>query len=212
MPLKQIKRWLAYQYMKDQDIDPRDSGAQNPYRILLHKLVGTTIQKPRRQPPVNIWRKTQRKEIDIEAKKITDNGSIPRSKHAAVRDKVARDMYEKLPEEEKAQWIEQATEEYATAMERWQEDTEANPSTASEDRQKWVPVYFSSCIVSNLCTQMHPGVGSFHPTHSRSYLRRDWLELLPYRRRARTSAWWAVEYYQVRFDLHFLFELSTDTL
>lgn len=129
--------------MKDQDIDPRDSGADNPYRILLHKLTGNTIQKPRRQPPVNVWRKTQRKEIDIEAKKITDKDGIPRSKHAAVRDKMARDMYEMLSEEEKVQWIEQATEEYETAMMRWRNDVEGDPSTASEDRQKWVPVYFS---------------------------------------------------------------------
>lgn len=81
---QQIKRWLAYQYMKDHDIDPHESGAHNPYRTLLHQLTGTTIQKPQQKSAVNIWRKTQRKEIDLEAKKITENGNIPRSKHAAV--------------------------------------------------------------------------------------------------------------------------------
>ena len=45
--------------MKDQDIDLKESGAQNPYRILLHKLTGTTIQKPRLKSAVNVWRKTQ---------------------------------------------------------------------------------------------------------------------------------------------------------
>ena len=138
-----LKHWLAYQYMKDQDIDLRDSGADNPYRILLHKLTGNTIQKLRRQPPVNVWRKTQHKEIDIEVKKIMDKDGIPHSKHAAVRDKMAWDMYEMLSEEEKVQWIEQATEEYETAMMRWWNDVEGDPSTASEDCQKWVPVYFS---------------------------------------------------------------------
>ena len=43
---QQIKRWLAYHHMKDQDIDPRKSGAQNPYHSLLHKLTGNTIQNP----------------------------------------------------------------------------------------------------------------------------------------------------------------------
>ena len=71
-----------------------------------------------------------------------DKDGIPRSKHAAVRDKMARDMYEMLSEE-KVQWIEQATEEYETAMMRWWNDVEGDPSTASEDHQKWVPVYFS---------------------------------------------------------------------
>ena len=49
-------------------------------------------------------------------------------------------MYEKLPEEEKVQWTEQAMEEYETAMTKWKDDTEGNPLTAPEDCQKWVPV------------------------------------------------------------------------
>ena len=51
---QQIKWWLAYQNMKDQDIDPTESGAQNPYRILLHQLMGTTIQKPCKIWVVNV--------------------------------------------------------------------------------------------------------------------------------------------------------------
>ena len=125
--------------MKDQDIDPRKSGADNPYHTLLHKLTGTTIQKPRQKPPVNVWRKTQRKEIDFEAKKITESENTPRSKHAAIRDRVACDMFERLPEEEKVQWMEQMKEEYDNAMLRWKEDTEGNPSIKAEDHQMWAP-------------------------------------------------------------------------
>jgi len=51
-------------------------------------------------------------------------------------------MYEKIPEEEKVQWIEQAKEEYEVAMVRWKNDTEGDPSTMPEDHQKSVPVYF----------------------------------------------------------------------
>ena len=128
--------------MKDQDVDPRESGAHNLYWILLHKLTGTTIQKPRLKAPVNVWRKTQRKEIDLEAKKITEKENTPRSKHAALRDKVAREMYDLLPQEEKSQWIEQAKEEHEAAMAKWKEDTEGRPSTTPEDRQRWVPIRF----------------------------------------------------------------------
>ena len=122
--------------MKDHDIDPHESGAHNPYRILLHKLTGTTIQKPRQKAPVNIWRKTQRKEIDLEAKSITEKGNLPRSKHAAVWDRVAQEMYDHLPEEEKAGWIEQVKEEHSAAMAKWKDDTEGNPSSMPEDRQR----------------------------------------------------------------------------
>ena len=174
--------------MKDQDMDPRESGAHNPYRTLLHKLTGTTIQKPRQKPPVNIWRKTQRKEIDFEAKKITESENVPRSKHAAIRDKVARDMFERLPEEEKGQWIEQAKEEYDNAMLRWKEDTEGNPSTEPEDRQRWAPTPFFVFVLLLTIVQMHPGTSSLYATDPGPYLRSDWLEVLTGRRWARTGA------------------------
>ena len=128
--------------MKDQDIDPRESGAHNPYRVLLHKLTGTTIQKPRLKAPVNIWRKTKRTEIDLEAKKITERQNTPLSRHAAVRDKVAREMYNLLSQEEQSQWIAQGKEEHVAAMEKWKADTESSPSTTPEDRQRWVPIRF----------------------------------------------------------------------
>ena len=87
--------------MKDWDMDPHESGAHIPYLTLLHKLTVSTIQKPRQKPAVNVWRKTQRKDIDFEAKKITERENAPRSKHAAIWDKLARDMFQGLPEEEK---------------------------------------------------------------------------------------------------------------
>jgi hypothetical protein len=122
--------------MKDQDIDPKDSGAQNPYRILLHKLTGTSIQKPHLKSATNVWRKTQRQEIDAEVKEIAKRGAIARSSLAATRDKVARDMFERLPAEEKAGWAEQAKEEHEAAITRWKEENEGNCSTTPEDRQR----------------------------------------------------------------------------
>ena len=82
--------------MKDQDIDPKESGTQNPYRILLHKLTGTTIQKPRLKSAVNVWCKTQRQEIDAAVKEITQRNNTPRNALAATHDRVARDMFSKL--------------------------------------------------------------------------------------------------------------------
>ena len=50
-------------------MDPKESGAQNPYRLLLHKLTGTLTPKPRLRSATNVWHKTQQKEIDAEVKK-----------------------------------------------------------------------------------------------------------------------------------------------
>ena len=123
--------------MKDQDIDPKDSGAHNPYRILLHKLTGTSIQKPRQKSAANVWRKTQRQEIDAEVKALLNYSAIPQSSLAVTRDRVARDMFERLPVEEQAQWAEQAKEEHETALARWKEENEGKCSTMPEDRQRF---------------------------------------------------------------------------
>ena len=70
-------------------MDPKESGAQNPYRLLLHKLTGTSTSKPRLRSAANVWCKTQRKEIDAEVKKIAESRAIPRSALTAACDRVA---------------------------------------------------------------------------------------------------------------------------
>ena len=122
--------------MKDQDIDPKESGTQKPYHILLHKLTGTTIQKPRLKSAVNIWCKTQWPEIDAAVKEITQCNNTPRNALATTHNKVARDMFSKLSQEAQAQWILQAKEEHDEALVRWKQDNEAVCSTTPEDRQR----------------------------------------------------------------------------
>ena len=97
---------------------------------------GTTIQKPRKIWVVNVWRRTQRKEIDHEAKIIAEKEKTPRSKLAAVRDKVAQELFERLSKEEQQQWVEQANEEHDAAVAKWKEETEGRPSTTPADRQR----------------------------------------------------------------------------
>lgn len=117
-------------------MDPRESGAQNPYRLLLHKLTGTSSQKPRLKSPVNVWRKTQRREIDSEVQDITARTPVARNRLAALRDKVAREMFEKLPEVEKTQWVEQAKEEHEAALAQWKKGSEGSYSDTPADRQR----------------------------------------------------------------------------
>jgi len=74
MPLtvsQQLKRWFAYQLLKDSDLDAKDSGLQNPYRVLLFKLTGVGLVRPRLRSSVNTWHKLKvnRDAIEIEAKK-----------------------------------------------------------------------------------------------------------------------------------------------
>jgi hypothetical protein len=119
--------------MKEQDLDPKDSGAQDPYRILLHKLTGVTYQRPRLKSTVNVWRKTARVEIEAILKQKED---VSRAQMAKVRDQIARDMFAELSVEEKGEWVERAKEEHEEALKTWKLETEGPPSTAPEDRQR----------------------------------------------------------------------------
>ena len=85
----------------------------------------------------------KRKWINAEAKKIIEKDNIPLSKHAAVRGKVAQDMYNILSPEEKAQWVEQAKKEHEVAVAKWKDDFEGSPSTAPEDHQRQVSIDIS---------------------------------------------------------------------
>ena len=131
--LQQIKRWLAYQHMKDQDLDPKESGANDPYRILLNKLTGASSRCPRFKSTVNVWRKTAQAEIDAIVKQ---KGDVPRAQMAKYCDQVVREMFSKLSVEEREQWAEQAKEEHEEALRTWKHETEGELSTVPEDRQR----------------------------------------------------------------------------
>jgi hypothetical protein len=127
--------------MKDHDMDPKESGAHNPYRILLHKLTGSTIHCPRRRTAVNVWRKTQREIIEQEVKLRATATGTKLSGLATLRDKVAKELYTKLDAEEKAQWEVQAREEHNAAVAAWKGETEGEFSTDPADRQRYAGMF-----------------------------------------------------------------------
>ncbi|KAF9470937.1 hypothetical protein BDN70DRAFT_939316 [Pholiota conissans] len=121
----QIKRWLAYQHMKDNDIDSKESGAYNPYHTLLTRLTG---------------KETHRDEIETELKRRLGELKGKRDKLAAERDRIAREMFAKLDLEEQRQWKLLAIEEHNELMKQYKKDLQlANtPSRAPEDRQRCI--------------------------------------------------------------------------
>ena len=113
--------------------------------------MGMTIQKPRKIWVVNVWQKTQCKEINHEAKIIAEREKTPPSKLTAVHNKVAHELFEKLPEVEQKEWVEQANKEHEAAMAKWKEETEGNPSIVPVDHQRWLlflpfPLYWNSAL------------------------------------------------------------------
>lgn len=119
--------------MKDHDLDPKELGALDPYRVLLNKLTSASSQRPQLKSPVNVWRKTSQAEIDGIVKQ---KGDVPRAQMAKHRDQAAREMFAKLSVEERKSWEEQAKEEHEEALKAWKQETDGKLSTTPEDRQR----------------------------------------------------------------------------
>ncbi|KAJ3489902.1 hypothetical protein NLJ89_g11484 [Agrocybe chaxingu] len=134
----QIKRWMAYQYMKDHDLDPHDSGLSNPYRVLLRKLTGEAGKRPRLKTPANLWRRSHRDEVEEAVKRRAIAEGTSRKQLAALREKVAKEMLAIIPQEEKDEWAAQAKEEHDAAVEQWKNSLTAPLSTAPADRQRCI--------------------------------------------------------------------------
>jgi hypothetical protein len=147
MTKQQIKRWMAYQYMKDNDLDPKDSGAQNPYRILLHQLTGAHLQRPRLKTAANVWRRTHKEEIEEEVKKQANACGWNRKKLAPLREKIAKEKFGALSPDVRLDWERMAKDEHEEAVELYNKEINSPPSTEPADRQRCV-TNFSSLIFS----------------------------------------------------------------
>ncbi|KAF9471830.1 hypothetical protein BDN70DRAFT_938645 [Pholiota conissans] len=125
--------------MKDHDANPKDSGVSDPYHSLLSKLTGREVTRPRCKTGVNTWRKTHRDEIEMELRKrMGGDLTGKRDKLAAERDKIAREMFSKLSQEEQKRWKAMALEEHEALMKEYKKDLATAPSCAPEDRQRCI--------------------------------------------------------------------------
>ena len=130
--------------MKDQDLNPKESRATNPYHALLFQLTGKEMGHPCRKTAVNVWRKTQHAAIEAKVKTRAVASGATRDKLAALWDKMAREMFATLMETEQEHWKNQANVESETTLAAWKRDMESEPSIDPVDCQRCV--HSSSCI------------------------------------------------------------------
>lgn len=144
---QQIKRWMAYQYRKDHDLDPTQSGAHNPFRILLARLLGNTqLDRPRLKTAVNVWRKTRRADIEEEAQRLVverlaNGGKKKKDGLIAARDSVARQMFAELSEEDRNFWKQEAKAEHDAALKRWANEMNGPIPTDPASRQRYASTH-----------------------------------------------------------------------
>ena len=125
-------------------VNPKESGASNPYHALLFQLTGKEMGCPHCKTAVNIWCKTQHVAIETKVKTHAVASGATRDKLAALQDKLAREMFSALTETEQEHWKNQANIESEAALAAWKHDMESDPSVDPVDHQQYV--HSSSCV------------------------------------------------------------------
>ncbi|KAF8057807.1 hypothetical protein FPV67DRAFT_1455898 [Lyophyllum atratum] len=135
----QIKRWMAYQYWKDREETAKGSEVQDAFLTLLQRLTGKGLPKPRRITASNHWQQTQESKLLVDAE-VTRRlqFSTKAKERAGIRSKVVSDLFKALPEAERAEWEDSSVHQHELALAEWEEKTSGPPSTAPEDRQKYI--------------------------------------------------------------------------
>ncbi|PBK59165.1 hypothetical protein ARMSODRAFT_1027662 [Armillaria solidipes] len=137
---EQIRRWLRYQYAKRNDMSAKDMGADNPWTVLLHRLTGVGLSKPRKPQAFALWYKANATEVEaawkahMEVMK-TKGSPIAPGQRAAGFQSFKSKMYRDLPAAEKKSWEGLAAEEHEVAIKEYEEKLHAPVSQEAKDYQ-----------------------------------------------------------------------------
>lgn len=146
---QQIASWFSYRYMKAHNCDPRGKDPSNPFTSLLFSLTGkATVEKPRQKSAVNCWSKSPNicNTINDEVYKICVAEGVRRNQSVSIWNRVAREQFGLLKQEEKERWEQKAKEEHTKEIEAWNALNEGRVSTKPEDRQQYVRILAFSLV------------------------------------------------------------------
>ena len=105
--------------------------------LLVSKLTGTSLQRPRLKTAYNIWGPEHRSEIDPIFKERVQEGNVPAARQAALRSAIYKEFFEALPQDEQNVWVLRAETEHQEALQNVENALKAGPSTAPADRQRY---------------------------------------------------------------------------
>lgn len=140
---QQIKRRLHYNYNKTKnDKATFEMGSNDPMAVLMSKLTGNSLQRPRLKTPYNLWGPHNRCFVDPVFAERVKEGNISAKGQAALRSSIYKELFEELPEDERREWTERAEREHQQALDKVDAALKSGPSMAPEDRQRCVAVTF----------------------------------------------------------------------
>ena len=113
-------------------------GTTDPMAVLMSKLTGGSIQKPRQRTAYNLWGPAHRFFVDPIFQERVREGNVPAKQQAALRSALYKELFEELPENERREWTEKAEAAHRQALSKVDEALKAGPSDSPEDRQRYV--------------------------------------------------------------------------
>lgn len=136
--------------------------------ILMSKLTGVSIVKPRRKTGYQIWRPTHAAVIDSLVDERAEAENVSGRKKIGLRTKVCKELYDELDSDEKEEWELKAQEQYDETIKRIKDMLELPPSTQPLDRQKYVLIqgYITIRRRPNILFQSYFSYSELHSTHS----------------------------------------------
>ncbi|KAL0567420.1 SERTA domain-containing protein 3 [Marasmius crinis-equi] len=137
---RQIEDRLKSDYSKEH-APAMKKGDKHPFTPLLNQLSYGKKEaqkgKPRKQSAEQAWADANKSYLDAvhDKQKQEEASKHPDLPAPAVYNKVLREEFAKLSEEEQKEWQERSQTEHATGVKDWKEKQNAKPSEKPEDRQ-----------------------------------------------------------------------------
>lgn len=136
---------MAYQHSKDRTQTGKELGEENPFAVLLAKLNGTSLSRPRKPNAFDLWA-TENQDVFTPVLHAAVTQEQPnRYQLAGLQSKVKKAEFDKLSPEIKAEWQARVEERHRKELVEWKARWTSEPSTAPEDRQRYVNRSLVSC-------------------------------------------------------------------
>lgn len=104
--------------------------------ILMSKLTGVSIAKPRRKTGFNLWGPAHAPILDKLVDERAEAENVVGRKKIGLRTKISKEQYNELDSDEKQEWESKAQEQHEQALKRIKDMLALPASTQPEDRQQ----------------------------------------------------------------------------
>ncbi|KAF9522828.1 hypothetical protein CPB83DRAFT_840208 [Crepidotus variabilis] len=136
---RQLARWFLYRYRKENSAkaSSKTHPDQNPLTVLMAKLTGIALQKPRRRTAYNVWGPRNRHFVDPIFEQRVKDGVVPKKQHAALRSSLYKELFkDTLEVDEQGEWEDIAMEEHRNVCDAIDAKMDAPPPSDPAERQK----------------------------------------------------------------------------